>query len=195
MVHELTAARISYLIFPALLVSILALFVGLFLYQENLSNTELLQEQLAKFDKLRAIASFKSNVSQNAESPKTDPLSELFFDAGTPAIVTAQLLTNLKNIATAHGIEVLRAADVPAKTEGSLNLIGGTLDLSGSMGNVFALIQDIENAKPALFIEKLDLHSNGASAVDPNAETFLTVSIQVFGAVHAQTDSKLPSNN
>ena len=133
MVHELTAGRIPYLIFPTLLVSSLALCVGLFLYQLSLSNTELIQQQLAKFDKLRSIASFKNIVPQNAEAPKADPLAELFFGAGTPAIVTAQLLTDLKNIAAAHGLEVLRAADIPTKTEGSLNLIGGTLDLSGSM--------------------------------------------------------------
>lgn len=195
MAHEVTASKIPYLTFPALLVSALTTLVGLFLNQANLSNKEMIEQQLAKFDRLRSIAAFKIIVSQNSSVSEGDLSTQPFFAAGTPAIVTAQLLTNLKAIAAAHSLEILRAADLPTKAEGSLNLVEGTLDLSGNMANVFALVQDIESAKPALFIEKLDMHSNGASAADPNADTFLTVSIQVSGAMHSQIDPKLPSSN
>lgn len=195
MVREVTALKIPYLAFPALLVSALAVLVGQFLDQENFSYKEMTEQQLAKYDRLRSIAAFKIIVSQNSSVSEGDLGAQLFFAGGTPAIVTAQLLTNLKIIAAAHGLEILRAADLPAKTEGSLNLIAGTLDLSGNMANVFALVQDIESAKPALFIEKLDMHSNSTGAADPNADTFLTVSIQVSGAMQAQIDTKLPSGN
>lgn len=175
--------------------SALTILVGQFLDQKNFSYREATDQQLAKYDRLRSIAAFKIIDSQNSSVSEGDLDAQLFFAGGTPAIVTAQLLTNLKTFAVAHNLEILRAADLPARTEGSLNLIAGTLDLSGSMANVFALVQDIESAEPALFIEKLDMHANSTGAVDPNADTFLTVLIQVSGAMHAQIVTKLPGSN
>ena len=187
--------NLSHLILPFSVCCIFAVGALTLFNLATASYNELTQQQLMKFDKLRAIAAFKSNVAEPVQTAGQTPGAELFFTAGTPAVVTAQLLSNLKNIASAHGLDVLRAADLPAKVEGPLNSVGGSVDLSGNMPSVLAFIQDIETTKPALFIEELELHTNRESNADANVETFLNVSVQVYGVIHAHPKNNASGNN
>jgi Type II secretion system (T2SS), protein M subtype b len=195
MALRLSPQKIPYLALPIIIGSLMALATGWILYGLNVSYHNIIQQEFSRFDKLRSIVAFKDAVSKPSDSATLPESAALFFSDGTPAIVTAQLLTNLKNIAASHGLEVLRAADLPAKVEGPLNMVVGSLDLSGPIPSVFALIQDIENAKPALFIEKLDLHASSIGAIGENTDTILTVSIQVSGAAHMQNIKKALGGN
>lgn len=195
MVANLRNQNLSELI---LLLGLCCIFAGgtfALLNQVNASYDELTQQQLMKFDRVRSIAAFKSEVAQPMQGAAPPPGADFFFADGTSAVVTAQLLSNLKNIASAHGLDVLRAADLPTRQDGPIELVGGSADLSGNMTNVFAFIQDIESAKPVLFIEKLELHSNLGGTAGADAETFLTVSIQVSGVAHTPIEVNSAGNN
>jgi Type II secretion system (T2SS), protein M subtype b len=177
---------IPFLLLPSLLLTFVLVLGGISLFHMWKQGSESVEEQLAAYDKVRAIAAFKTVLPQSVSSSDQGSGMELFYADGTPAIVAAQLLTNVKQMAVNHGLEVLRFGDVPVKVESPLTLVGGSFDLSGPIANVYALIHDIENAKPALFIDTLDLHGNGApdGSNEQNADTILTVTMQIFGAMH-----------
>ncbi len=185
--------RIPYLVFPSSVLALIGLCIGGLVKTEITSSEGILRDKLEQFDRLRSIANYKDTVDAKLRKAETPGDSGMFFANGTTAIVSAQLVSNLKNIAAARGLEVLRAADLPAKTAGPVNLVSGSLDFSGSSASVFALIQDIEIAKPALFIEKLVMHTNASA--DATAETILTVSMQVSGAVRSKVTKSLPVKN
>jgi hypothetical protein len=149
---------------------------------------EEINQKLIDFDRVRSIASFKTSLEQLNGKSAQAIVGDLFLAKGTSAIVSAQLLGNLKQMSANRGLEVLRAEDLPAKTVDALTLVGGSLDLSGTMAGVYGLVQDIENAKPFLFVEKLDLHANGPAG-NENIDTILNVSLQVYGAVRADSSA------
>jgi Type II secretion system (T2SS), protein M subtype b len=173
--------RLPFLALPLIFLMGFCGILGFFLFQIWSSGQDEIAQQLSVFDKLRSIAAYKGQLDR-----ATTPLdsSQLFYDNGTPAIVSAQLLANFKQMAGKHGLEILRSGDLPAVIEGPLTLFGGSFDLSGPASNIYVLVQEIELTKPLLFIDQLDLHANGGSDLESAADTPLTVTMQIYGAVH-----------
>jgi Type II secretion system (T2SS), protein M subtype b len=166
--------------------SILALLLGVIsaLIISAWSNgREQINQKLIDFDHIRSIASFKTLLNKKTELTDETMLDGLFLVAGPAPIVSAQLLAKLKQSAASHEIEVLRVEDLPEKNIAPLTFVGGSLELTGNIGEIYTFIQDIENEKPFLFIEKLDLHSNLTSGNPTNLDTILNVSLRVYGAV------------
>jgi Type II secretion system (T2SS), protein M subtype b len=169
---------------PFLFVAITALALvsvatGLYLKSFWNSALESFQQQELIFDKIRAVATYKSKLEVKTGSASTPLLSELFFASAPQAIVSAQLSANFKQMAANRNVEILRSSDLPATKEGSLNLAGGVFDLSGSMPNILALIEDTENAKPLLFIDRLELHANMAATSEQQSETAMNATLNI----------------
>jgi Type II secretion system (T2SS), protein M subtype b len=177
--------KFPYLAVPLFFGICIAAFVGPIIYKINLDADLEFQDRLSSFDKTRAIAAFGKSLKAGAVPEKNMKNSDQFFKGETPAIVTAKLLTNLKNFASARGIEILRAADLPDQKEKSFYIIGASLDLSGNQANILGLIQDIETAKPKLFIDKMSVRASG-QPLGSNVEVVLTVSLEVSGAIDSQ---------
>lgn len=162
------------------------LAAGFWLYGAWKSGEESISEELVKFDRLRSVAAYEQVLGNAGADDKA--YGGLFFKGGPAAIVSADLLTLLKQMAAARGIEVVRTGDLQPKTEGPITLLGGSLEMSGTIPAIYGLIQQIEADKPLLFIDHLAVRSNGTE--DKN-DTLLTAEMQVYGVVHS---SKLSEN-
>jgi Type II secretion system (T2SS), protein M subtype b len=172
----------SFLIVCQLAVLFLVFGSGFAVWQIWKAGEDSIAEQLKAYDKVKSIAAYETFLKeQSTPKGKVDVIG-LFFPDQPSAILTAQMVTNIKQMAANHGLEVLRAGDLPEKTEGILNLVGSSFDFSGSIPNVYALIQDLDAARPYLFVDRIDLHSNTAGGAGENTDSVLTVTMQVYGA-------------
>ena len=149
-----------------------------------------MSDELVKFDRLRSVASYADIPKGKNSDAGANANGELFLQGKTQAMVSADLLTQLKQMASAHGVEVVRAGDLPPKTEGPVTLVGGSVEMSGGIANIFDFIQDIERARPLLFVDHLSMRASGVAEAEEKYETPLAVEVQVFGAIRSQ---QLPS--
>jgi Type II secretion system (T2SS), protein M subtype b len=182
----------TFLMLAGLALSLVIIAAVFSLLQMWRSSTDSIEQQLVVYDRVRAIAAFKPPASGDAAGIGGDLSSNQFYANGTPAIVAAQLLSNVKQISANHGLEIIRFGDAPPKVEGKLQMIGGVFDMTGPAANIFALIDDLEKSNPSLFIDNLDLHVNGVTGElnDQNSESTLNVSMHIFGAMRPSTQAK-----
>jgi Type II secretion system (T2SS), protein M subtype b len=79
----------------------------------------------------------------------------------------------------------MSTSDLPPKNEGPLQLVGASLQLSGTSASIYALTQAIEQSKPLMFIDRFNLAAN-SSPVDENlSDTILSGEMQVFGVLRS----------
>lgn len=182
---RLPAAAIS-----VLLVALPLLMAGLWLHGAWKAGEETISDELAKFDRLRSVAAYRQAL-ESADAGAGDKVyDDLFLKGGPAAVVSADLLTQLKQMAAAHGVEVSSTGDLPAKTEEPITLVGGSLEMSGTIPAIYGLVQQIEAAKPLLFIDQLNLRSDRSVVADDKNDTRLMVDIHVYGAVRSSTVSE-----
>ena len=157
--------------------------MGFWLLRVWNGGNAVMADELVKFDRLRSVASY-AGVPNGVNSDAA--YGELFLKGKTQAMVSADLLTQLKQMASTHGVEVVRAGDLQPKTEGTVTLVGGSVEMSGGIANIFDFIQDIERARPLLFVDHLSMRASGVADAEEKYETPLTVEVQVFGAIRSQ---------
>jgi Type II secretion system (T2SS), protein M subtype b len=170
-------------ILPLLLLSSFTVLAVIFLVSSWNIGQSGLGQQLVRFDKTRSIATYGSKLKAAASTAPEGLESKFFYANGPDAIISAQVAANFKQMAAKHGLEIIRAGDLPAIADGPIKLVGETFDLSGSIANVYALIQEVEDVKPFLFVDKMDIHANGNGANDLNVDTALNITIQLYAAI------------
>jgi Type II secretion system (T2SS), protein M subtype b len=143
-------------------------------------------EQLELFDRLRAA------VTHQTAGPETSNanISGKYFHSGqTPDLVAAGILTQLKEIASAQGIEIIRSGNVPAESKEGIDWVAVNIEISAPEAAIYRFVRDVELTIPALYVAKLQMRSNLAVGVVEASETPLTVELTVNGAV-----SSVPSD-
>ena len=160
--------------------------LGLWLQNEWKDGNEVIAEELVKLDRLQSIATYRKVLG--AQDSHTDDrlYDDLFLKEGTGAVVSADLLTFLKQMAATRGVEVVRAGELQPKTEGPITLVGGSLEMSGRIPDIFGFVQQIEAAKPLLFLDSLTIRSNSPNGTEDKSDTLLMVEMHVFGAVRSK---------
>lgn len=158
---------------------------GLWLHNAWKSGNETLSEELVKFDRLRSIANYKQVLGTLDAGADDKIYGDLLLKEGTVAVISADLLTQLKQIAATQSVEVMRAGDLRPKAEGPITLVGGSLEMSGTITGIYGFIRQIEMAKPLLFIDRLDIRSNNSGAAEDKTETRLMAQMHVYGAVRS----------
>ena len=149
------------------------------------TSNESIAEELAKFDRLRAIAGYRQALERAGAGADDKAYGDLFLKTAPAAIISANLLTQVKQMAAARGLQIMRAGDLQPKTEGPITLVGGSVEMSGSIPAIYGLVQQIEAAKPLLFIERLGLRSTGSNLAEDKTDTFLTAEMHIYGAVRS----------
>ena len=158
---------------------------GLWLHHAWKTGNETLSEELVKFDRLRSIADYKQVLGTLDAGTDDNIYGDLFLKEGTVAVISADLLTQLKQIAATQSVEVVRAGDLQPKAEGPITLVGGSLEMSGTITGIYGFIRQIEKAKPLLFIDRLDIRSNSSGVTEDKTETRLMAQMHVYGAVRS----------
>ena len=173
------------------LFAIPVIIFGLWLHNAWKAGNETISEELAKFDRLRSIAAY-SHVLETLDVGIDDKIyGDLFLKEGTVAVISADLLTQLKQMAATQSVEVTRAGDLQPKPEGPITLVGGSVEMSGTISGIYGLVQQIETAKPLLFIDRFDVISNSSAEAEDKMESRLTVQIHVYGAVRSSNLSTI----
>jgi hypothetical protein len=159
--------------------------LGFWLHNSWNAGNAMLSEELVKFDRLRSIADYKQVLGTLDAGTDDKIYGDLFLKEGTVAVISADLLTQLKQIAATQGVEVMRAGDLQPKAEGPITLVGGSLEMSGTIAGIYGFIRQIEMAKPLLFVDRLDIRSNSSGAAEDKTETRLMAQMHVYGAVRS----------
>jgi Tfp pilus assembly protein PilO len=178
-------------ILGTILLATLVVLFGLWLHNAWKTGNETLSEELAKLDRLRSIAAYKTELETLDTGPGDKIYGDLFLKEGTAAVVSADLLAQLKQMAAARSVEVIRVGDLQPKAEGPITLIGGSLEMSGSVTGIYDLVREIETVKPLLFVDRLDIRSNTVAGVGDTSETRLVAQMHVYGAVRSRTPKKV----
>lgn len=163
-----------------LAIAMIPVLMFYFIWLQWTTNEQAKSVLLANFDKFRAVASY------DPQNLATDPNPAIpFLGEGSSTGVTATLQAKIRELAAQRGVDVIQAADLPQKTlaEG-LTQLGIRLDMAGPPQGVFAVLQQIEEAVPWLFVDNIQLRQN---YVDTNAQTepTMALSLEVWGIVPA----------
>ncbi len=137
------------------------------------------KEQIATYDRMRAIAAYNTNSGPNQ---KEDGAASTYLKQGTGAELTATIQSKLKEIAATVGAQVNSASELKTKANGPIALVGASLQMSGSTPSIYNFISQVESAKPYLFVDRILIRSNEVSAGNTPSETLLTVELDVYGA-------------
>jgi hypothetical protein len=163
---------------------LVCLVLGLSALWSQIGGEPLADERLAQFDRLRAVAAYRPKLETQGGDESAAAFDGSFLPDGPPAVVSANLLDLLKQMAAMQGIEVLQAEGLPPRPVEGLVLVGGRLQMVGQMPAVLNLLKAIEETEIALVTEKLSLR-NTRPGGDEAAETYLSVELQVYGALRS----------
>lgn len=185
---SLTQGRYSWrVVYGLALVGVPLFSFGLLLHSAWQAGNEAISGELERYDRLRAIAAYRQALDSAGAEIDEKAYGDLFLKEGTVAVVSAGLLTQLKQMAATQGIEIMRAGDLEPRIDDPVSLVGGSLEMSGTLSSIYGFIQQIETAKPLLFIDRLDIRSNGSTGADDSTDARLMVQIRVYGAIHSST--------
>lgn len=99
-------------------------------------------------------------------------------DAAGAALALQQTLVDL---AATHGIALSSFGDAPAPTELTNPAVSVRLEGDGSMADVTAFIQAIENHRPAIALSQLLLRGPSRSAVEDGTKERLVIRLAAWG--------------
>lgn len=135
-----------------------------------------------RYDRLRAIAAFNpdSLLARGAENP----VSKYFLGEGTPAILTATLQAKVREMAGQNGVEVVQASELSfAADEAAISKLGIRLEMSGPASGILAILLEIENAVPWLFVGNVQLRSGYAEGLEQGPEPAMAIGMDVWGVI------------
>jgi Type II secretion system (T2SS), protein M subtype b len=131
------------------------------------------------YDRLRAIA--KYHQSATVKKADQDDLSAILFGNGTPAVLSAGLQAQLRELAAGLGVEIIQVSELQAKTLAKLQQIGVRVEMSGPLQGTHQLLQQIGANKPWLFIDNLQLRSGVDQGLASATEPPLYLALDIWG--------------
>jgi hypothetical protein len=151
-----------------------------FIYNFWVAGELNIKEQIASYDKMRAIAAYSIKPERKK---KVDSSVTTYLKPGTGAELTATIQSKLKEIADTSGAQVSSASPLKMKTNGPIALVGASLQMSGTTQSIYNFISEVEKTKPYLFVDRMLIRSNEGPGVNSPSETSLTVELDVYGAI------------
>ena len=114
------------------------------------------QERLM-LGKLTSLTSDDSAKRILEEQTKTARASGIFIEGESESIRLSTLQSNLSAIAAANGVKLRSARNLASRDKNDLRLIGVQLQLAAPLDKLQKLLLDLEQAKPALFVDALQI--------------------------------------
>lgn len=169
---------IGYIVF-GLLGSSICFFISSLWTEGELTN----REQMVTYDRMRAVAAYTAKPEMSEQGGSSGPD---FLNKGTGAELTATIQSKLKEIALNVGAQINSASALKIKKNDPIALVGASLQMSGPTPSVYNFISEVEIAKPALFIDRIIIHSNDVPGDNTPKDTVLTVELDVYGAIPSE---------
>jgi general secretion pathway protein M len=107
--------------------------------------------------RLTALSSDDSARRSLEQQTKAARAAGLFIEGESESIRLAMLQSNLSAIATANGVKLRSARNLPPRDRNELRLLGVQLQLAAPVDKLQKLLLDIEQAKPSLLIDGLQI--------------------------------------
>jgi general secretion pathway protein M len=136
-----------------------------------------------RLSRIKAVAATKPELEALAAKMMTDiGQSDAFMRADTEALAGAALQERLRTLTSAQGISLGAIQWAAGKTESGLGRISVRVQITATLGPLYALLGSIESTMPLLFIDDIDIQATQAS--DPGQPTQdgpLSVTFDCYG--------------
>ena len=133
------------------------LFIAQKTVQSYRANAEEIVARAELYDRLRAIAKFHKTAPVEASLPADLPA--ILFGAGTPAVLSAGLQAELREMATGLGVDIIQVGELQPKTVANFQQIGVRVEMSGPLQGVHRLLQQVGAHAPWLFTENVQIRA------------------------------------
>ena len=112
------------------------------------------RQMLAKLTALTSDGSAKRTLEEQTKAAKA---SGIFIEGESESIRLSTLQSNLSAIAAANGVKLRSARNLASRDKNDLRLIGVQLQLVAPLDRLQKILLDLEQAKPALFVDALQI--------------------------------------
>lgn len=148
-------------------------------------------EAMQSLDQLRSISAYGETWTP-AQNEKDQSVLALFLEDATTTVVDANLQTLIKTLGAQNAVDISRTSVSPPRLAGQLVWHDVTIDLTGTNATLVQFVQAIESARPALFIDRLQIQSNIQPGVPLQVEPIMSAQVTVSGATRAINPAKAP---
>ena len=139
--------------------------------QERLAFADRLDASVHDLERLRTVAAqWKEKASAAA----------LAFPAASDAVTAATLQSTMQGFITDGGGVLSSAEILPPQSDGSFQRVGIRVSFTGSLHVLTTVLEDAERARPAIFVDNLDVHIAGQGA-SSNASQALAITFDAYG--------------
>lgn len=107
--------------------------------------------------RLTGLASDESAKRTLEQQTKMAKASGLFIEGESESIRLATLQSNLSAIATANGVKLRSARNLPSHDKFDLRLVGVQLQLVAPIDKLQKILLEIEQHKPSMFVDSLQI--------------------------------------
>ncbi len=167
----------------ALALLLLAISPLLFVAQSTFASYRVNAEEVVAraelYDRLRAIAKFHETAPVDA-APSAD-LPAVLFGKGTPAVLSAGLQAELRQMAAGLGVDIIQVGELQPRTVANFQQIGVRLEMSGPLQGVHKLLQQVGAHAPWLFTENVEIRAGFDESFASPTEPPLYVALDIWG--------------
>lgn len=153
------------------------------LLASHAENGQAIEHKRVMLGRLQAVAAYAGEIERHIEASRRVLGDEEFLKGDGDELIAADLLTHLKAIVAEHGASITSARPAPLRELGSFDLIGLRIDLSGPIDAVHGTLRAVEANVPWLSVENATFRAERRSETDDSAPVFLSVQMEVLGAV------------
>ncbi len=166
----------------------LAAFGGSFLWAQWQNRNTELAALIDRYDHARAVASFKVDSLKTSHSDEWIKLYAL--GEGTPAVLTANLQSKIRELAAQKTVDILQAGDLKFDVqEDGFARLGVHIEMSGNQDGVVSVIEQVQQARPWLFLDNVQFRSGYSVGANMAVEPPHFVSMDVWGIAPVDPES------
>jgi hypothetical protein len=121
------------------------------------SLKERIEQERTVDGRLSQIASDETAKRALEAQTKAARSAGLFIEGESESIRLSALQSNLAGIAAANGIKLRSARNLPSRDKNDLRLVGVQLQLVAPIAKLQKILLEIEQAKPALFVDSMQI--------------------------------------
>lgn len=145
-----------------------------------------IDQERMMMSRLSAAVSDDSSRQMLEQQTKAAKAAGLFIEGESESIRLATLQSNLSSIAAANGVKLRSSRNLPGRERGDLRLVGVQLQLAAPIEKLQKMLFDIEQSRPCLFVDSLQVTPVTLSrVVDDDQPGLLDARFDVF-AVEAR---------
>jgi general secretion pathway protein M len=159
-------------VYVAAIAPLLALYAdGAQHLQERLAFADRLDASVHDLERLRAVA---------AQWKEKASAADVTFPAASDAVTAATLQSTMQGFITDGGGVLSSAEILPPQAGGSFQRVGIRVSFTGSLRVLTTVLENTERARPAIFVDNLDVHIAG-QGTSADASQALAITFDAYG--------------